>query len=254
MTDTSKKRVGILAMKREDNAKLQGIELAMTPSGDTIRSAIDGVDKVARDMDQKWGVGRLRLVVSDELGRKFDIQMDKLDAAVASGSAELVQRHSAAMKRAYEVLDKAAYDAGASPMLQQAAETAAAKPQPPVGMEIGDEGTLQGRNPLELPAEIFADLGHGPQPVLSAIRKKCLDCCGEAPSEVRRCTSVKCALWPYRMGSNPFRKARELSDEEKLAMRDRLAAARVQKLNPKGNGEEASCGDHHDGTAQTDLA
>src|SRR5262249_4021609 len=123
----------------------------------------------------------------------------------------------------------AAVDAGASAMLQRVAENPATKPGPPIGMEIGDEGTLQGKNPLELTAEIFADLGHRPQPILSTIRKKCLDCCGEAPSEVRRCPSVKCALWPYRMGSNPFRKARELTEGEKGSIGDRLAAARAQK-------------------------
>jgi hypothetical protein len=35
------------------------------------------------------------------------------------------------------------------------------------------------------------------------------------------------------MGSNPFRKARELSHEEKRSMRDRLAAARAQKAEAR---------------------
>lgn len=33
-----------------------------------------------------------------------------------------------------------------------------------------------------------------------AIRLKCIDCCAGQPSEVRRCTAVKCPLFPYRMG------------------------------------------------------
>jgi len=36
----------------------------------------------------------------------------------------------------------------------------------------------------------------------NAIRKKCLDCVGEQPKEVRLCTSLKCSNWPYRMGKN----------------------------------------------------
>lgn len=39
---------------------------------------------------------------------------------------------------------------------------------------------------------------------LSSIRKNCLWCCLDQPSEVRDCRSDKsCPLWPYRMGSMP---------------------------------------------------
>lgn len=33
-----------------------------------------------------------------------------------------------------------------------------------------------------------------------AIRHKCLDCCCGSHAEVKRCTSQKCPLFPYRMG------------------------------------------------------
>lgn len=33
-----------------------------------------------------------------------------------------------------------------------------------------------------------------------AIRLKCLDCCCGSSAEVRRCASVKCPLWRWRMG------------------------------------------------------
>lgn len=33
-----------------------------------------------------------------------------------------------------------------------------------------------------------------------AIRLKCLDCCCGNSAEVRRCASIKCPLWRYRMG------------------------------------------------------
>jgi hypothetical protein len=62
--------------------------------------------------------------------------------------------------------------------------------------------------------------------VLSAIRAKCLDCCAEHPSLVRECELTHCALHPYRMGTNPFRKKRELSDEQRAALAERLAAGR----------------------------
>lgn len=63
--------------------------------------------------------------------------------------------------------------------------------------------------------------------VLKAIRAKCLDCCAEQPSLVRECELTACALHPYRMGRNPFRKKREMSDEQRQALADRLAAARA---------------------------
>ena len=39
--------------------------------------------------------------------------------------------------------------------------------------------------------------------ILRAIRLKCLDCSAGQPSEVRECRLVSCALWPYRLGSDP---------------------------------------------------
>jgi hypothetical protein len=42
-------------------------------------------------------------------------------------------------------------------------------------------------------------LGH-PESPIKAIRAKCLDCSAGNDAEVRK----KCALWPLRMGVNPF--------------------------------------------------
>ncbi len=41
-----------------------------------------------------------------------------------------------------------------------------------------------------------------PKP-LRAIRLKCLDCCNGQEKEIRECTIMTCALWPYRMGRYP---------------------------------------------------
>jgi hypothetical protein len=38
---------------------------------------------------------------------------------------------------------------------------------------------------------------------LSAIRKKCLTCTCNQPTEVRLCPIEKCPLWLYRMGRRP---------------------------------------------------
>lgn len=62
--------------------------------------------------------------------------------------------------------------------------------------------------------------------VLKAVRAKCLDCCAGQVMEVRDCELTHCALHPYRMGRNPFRKKRELTDEQRAEMAARLAKSR----------------------------
>ena len=60
-----------------------------------------------------------------------------------------------------------------------------------------------------------------------ALRARCLDCCCGQASEVRKCVSVECRSWPFRMGVNPFRQKRVLSAEQRQAMAERLAKARA---------------------------
>lgn len=64
---------------------------------------------------------------------------------------------------------------------------------------------------------------------VKAIREFCLDCCGESSSAVKECTAVNCALYPFRLGKNPFRTKREMTDEQKEAAKIRLAEARKQR-------------------------
>ena len=39
---------------------------------------------------------------------------------------------------------------------------------------------------------------------IKAIRAKCLDCCCWQSNEVKLCTVTDCALYPYRLGHNPY--------------------------------------------------
>ena len=82
------------------------------PSDYAIRAIIDGLDQVACEMERKWGVGRLRLLVSDLLRAKFDAQKDKLDAAIATNREQYVRAQAEGMKRAWTALDKAASEPG----------------------------------------------------------------------------------------------------------------------------------------------
>lgn len=53
---------------------------------------------------------------------------------------------------------------------------------------------------------------------LRAIRLKCIDCCGGSMKEVERCDIVKCPLHAFKAGKNPYRKKRELTEEQKARL------------------------------------
>ena len=88
----------------------------------------------------------------------------------------------------------------------------------------------EGPDPREMSIEALSSSGHEKISPTKAIRAKCLDCCGENAAEVRRCFLVDCTLWPFRMGSSPFRP--KLSEDEK----QRRAAVARQNL-PRGSRE-----------------
>lgn len=88
------------------------------------------------------------------------------------------------------------------------------------GMEkVRVEGTDQiwGANPKTLSSEILGEMGHVPLPLLRVIRNFCIECCGGDRTEARRCVAVRCQLWPYRLGKNPFRQ-NNLDDERRAEL------------------------------------
>ena len=64
---------------------------------------------------------------------------------------------------------------------------------------------------------------------LRAVREKCLDCSCQQPVEVKECTVRTCALWPFRMGKNPFRSKRVMSPEAVARAKVNLMAARAKQ-------------------------
>lgn len=81
-------------------------------------------------------------------------------------------------------------------------------------------------------SEKLRALGHQPMPVLKAIRAKCLDCSGGTPSEVRDCLVWQCPLFPFRMGSNPWRVPVSDEHRERAA---RIAIAVKKRRDGRGN-------------------
>lgn len=88
-----------------------------------------------------------------------------------------------------------------------------------------DGGELIGRDPVNLPSEILA-LKYRAKNPLKAIRERCLDCCCGRGAEVRKCVAVECPSWPFRMGTNPFRKKRVLSATQRSDATKRLGKAK----------------------------
>ena len=90
---------------------------------------------------------------------------------------------------------------------------------------LADEGQLIGKHPSNVPSQILS-LNFRAQNPLKAIREKCLDCCCGNAAEVRKCVADDCALWPFRMGTNPFRKKNELTPAVKRQRAERLRKSR----------------------------
>jgi hypothetical protein len=70
------------------------------------------VDLVAVEMERRWGVDRLRLLVPRELREKFDRQRYLFSQAIWCGELEDVRREARRMAAAWRALDRAATEAG----------------------------------------------------------------------------------------------------------------------------------------------
>jgi len=81
----------------------------------TGQSFIDQVSLLAEEMECKWGAGRLRLVVNQELRDKFDRQRYLYNQAMTFGELEDVRVQAERMAKAWRALDKAADSSGAAP-------------------------------------------------------------------------------------------------------------------------------------------
>lgn len=76
----------------------------------------------------------------------------------------------------------------------------------------------QGKNPRDIPLvelKAFVNNRHHTDLVIknaygriknpgTSIRAYCISCMGGQPAEVRHCPATHCALWPFRLGANPF--------------------------------------------------
>ena len=78
---------------------------------------------------------------------------------------------------------------------------------------------------------------------VKAIREKCLDCCCGSYLEVEKCTAERCPIFPFRFGKNPFRQKREMTEEQRNAIRDRLSKSRKSNSDSEEDCSEEDCED-----------
>lgn len=74
---------------------------------------VRAVDQRGREMERKWGTGRLPLIVPLEMAERFRVQRRKFSAAVWEYDPQEARKHGDAMLRAYAAMDAAATACGA---------------------------------------------------------------------------------------------------------------------------------------------
>ena len=80
-----------------------------------VQSAVTDYDKVASEMERKWGVDRLPELVDAELRERFWQTVYRLNVAIDKNDPDEVRRHGDAAARGWCALDRAAVAAGALP-------------------------------------------------------------------------------------------------------------------------------------------
>ena len=89
------------------------IPLMQTPPREAqCYAALKPLDKVAAEMEAKWGVERLPSLVSPDLAIRFEKARQQLDDAVAADDPELTAQKAAALIRGWQKLDEEATAAG----------------------------------------------------------------------------------------------------------------------------------------------
>jgi len=104
------------------------------------------------------------------------------------------------------------------------------------------EGHPAGRDPREMTPDDLREAGHEPMPPLQALRTRCLDCCGYQENEVAHCPAVDCPSWPFRMGTNPWR--RPASEARREAARRAMTNLNARRRKRKAAEPSASPPDH----------
>lgn len=90
----------------------QGAGPVWVEQSQAVTDALRPLDRIAVEMEAKWGAGRLPRLVTPELAARFGSARDRLNAAIRENDGEEVAKRAAVMIRGWQALDKAATEAG----------------------------------------------------------------------------------------------------------------------------------------------
>jgi hypothetical protein len=126
----------------------------------------------------------------------------------------------------------------------QSEESKAKAPPMKPGLELCGEHPV-GRDPRQMTRDELQAAGHEPMSPLQALRARCLDCCNYQEKEVALCPAVDCPSWPFRMGTDPWRKPASHARREAARRTMEMINARRR---PKGDDPGSSAGPQSHGT------
>jgi hypothetical protein len=104
------------------------------------------------------------------------------------------------------------------------------------------KGHPVGRDPREMTQDELKTAGHEPMSPLQGIRARCLDCCAYQEKEVALCPAVDYPAWPFRMGTDPWRKP--ASEARREAARRTMTNLNSQRRKSDGTALSGSPPDH----------
>lgn len=109
---------GKTGKRREAPARepIRAMSLDEMLRADAVAAALVPLDRVAADVERKWGPGRVEALVGAETAARFASARRRLDEAVASGVVEDVAKRAAVLMRGWQALDAEAAALGASPL------------------------------------------------------------------------------------------------------------------------------------------
>jgi hypothetical protein len=97
-------------------AKGSPATLVWVEQAEAVTEALRPLDRVAVEMEGKWGVGRLTRLVTPDMAARFGSAKDKLNEAIRSNDGEEVAKRAAVMIRGWQALDRAATESGCEPL------------------------------------------------------------------------------------------------------------------------------------------
>lgn len=101
-------------MKRISTADQAHLNNETWMRGRDTAATLAPLDKMAADMEAKWGCNRLPRLVPIDLASKFGSAAQKLDEAIREGDHAAILHRAQVLHRGWQALDKAATEAGHS--------------------------------------------------------------------------------------------------------------------------------------------